>query len=337
MFTSTTKPQAAQQWPRLIADIGGTNARFALETAPQKIEKIAVLACSDYRTLADAIHAYLYSVGNPDIGHAVIAIATPIMGDWVQMTNHHWNFSIEETRQTMGFSHLLVINDCVAQALAITQMRQDDLMQAGGNALIENIPKAVLGVGTGLGVSGLIPSKTGYVPLAGEGGHVSFAPFNDIEMLIWQYAQKKYGHVSTERLISGAGLSLIYEALTQIKSMPFKPLTPAEISEHALNDNSFLCKQALDIFCAMLGTAASNLALTLGARGGVYLCGGMILHIVDYFKTSPFRPRFDDKGRCNEYLATIPVYVVLNQYSGLYGAAVALANDLNELERGSVM
>lgn len=327
--TETPNPIQAAVYPRLVADIGGTNARFALETASQVFEKTEILPCNDYDTIVDATKEFLKRAGNPTIQHAAVAIANPIVGDWVQMTNHHWAFSIETTRQALGLETLLFINDFTAQALAITQTNPKDLVQVGGIQPIENAPKAVIGPGTGLGVSGLIPSPAGYVPLAGEGGHTSFPPFDDTEVMIWQYAKKKFGHVSAERFLSGAGLVLIYEALAEREGVKRQKLTPAEISEKALSGTSPLCRLTLDIFCAMLGTVASNLALTLGARGGVYLCGGIIPRFIDYFKSSPFRNRFESKGRFDAYLAAIPVYVVLSQYPGITGAAVALEQHLS--------
>lgn len=330
--TAAKQPQTTTaEWPRLVADIGGTNARFALETAPQQIEKVEVLPCNDYDTIIDAAREYLKRAGSPKVRHAAIAIANPITGDWVQMTNHHWAFSIETTRQSLGLETLILLNDFTAQALAITQVAPEELVQVGGSKPVANAPKAVIGPGTGLGVSGLIPSNSGWVPLAGEGGHVSFPPFDDAEVIIWQFAKKKYGHVSAERFLSGAGLTLIYEALAVKEGVKPQKLTPAEISEMALSGSSPLCRLALDIFCAMLGTVASNLALTLGASGGVYLCGGIIPRFIDYFKYSPFRSRFENKGRFDAYLAAIPVYVVLSKFPGIHGAAVALSNHLQGL------
>lgn len=329
---STTQTKETVSWPRLVADIGGTNARFALETAPQQIEKVEVLPCNDYDTVVDAIREYLSRVGNPTISHASIAIANPILGDWMQMTNHHWAFSIETTRQALHLENLILLNDFTAQALAITKMPKEELVQIGGFKKVPDAPKAVIGPGTGLGVSGLIPSKSGWVPLAGEGGHVSFAPFDDAEIMIWQYAKKKYGHVSAERFLSGAGLVLIHETLAAREGVKRQKLTPAEISDRALSGSSPLCRLTLDIFCAMLGTVSSNLALTLGASGGVYLCGGIIPRFIDYFKNSPFRNRFESKGRFDAYLAAIPVYIVLSKYPGISGAAVALANHLGEVD-----
>ena len=319
----------AHSHPRLIADIGGTNARFALETAPQQFAHIEVLPCADYDTVADAAKEYLRRAGSPAVRHAAIAIANPIVGDWVQMTNHHWAFSIETTRQALRLDTLLLLNDFTAQALAITRAAPEDLVQIGGTEPVPTMPKAVIGPGTGLGVSGLIPAPDGsYTPLAGEGGHTSFPPFDDTEAAVWQFAKQRYGHVSAERFLSGAGLVLIYEALAVREGRQPEKLTPVAISERALDGTSPLCRLTLDIFCAMLGTVASNLALTLGARGGVYLCGGIIPRFIEYFKTSPFRSRFESKGRFDAYLAAIPVYVVQSRFPGIAGAAVALDGHL---------
>lgn len=315
-------------YPRLVADIGGTNARFALEVSHQVFEKAEVLPCADYDTIVDAVKEYLKRADCAGVQHAAVAIANPVVGDWLQMTNHHWSFSIETTRQALNLETLLFINDFTAQALAITQVDAKDLVQVGGFQPVENAPKAVIGPGTGLGVSGLIPSPSGYVPLAGEGGHNSFPPFDDTEVMIWQYAKRKFGHVSSERFLSGSGLVLIYEALAAREGVQKQKLTPAQISERALSGHSPLCRLTLDIFSAMLGTVASNLALTLGARGGVYLCGGIIPRFIDYFQSSPFRSRFENKGRFDAYLAAIPVYVVLAKHPGITGAAVALAHHL---------
>ncbi|RTK07402.1 glucokinase [Campylobacter jejuni] len=329
MSTSQNK----KSYPRLLADIGGTNARFALETMPGKIDNVEVLACQDYNTVVDAAKTYLSKVGNPIVQFGAFAIANPVLGDWVQMTNHHWAFSIETTRQALNLESLILINDFTAQAYAITKMPFSELMQVGGTSCEVYAPKAVLGPGTGLGVSGLIPcNECGYIALAGEGGHISFAPFDDTEIMIWQYAKKKYGHVSAERFLSGAGLTLIHEALASREGIKHSKMTPELISEQALSGKSPLCRLTLDIFCAMLGTVSSDLALTLGARGGVYLCGGIIPRFIDYFKTSPFRLRFENKGRFDAYLAAIPVYVVLAKYPGINGAAVALENHLKSCD-----
>ncbi len=321
-----------QNEPRLLADIGGTNARFALETSPGNIENIVIYPCKNYATVVDAIKTYLSSNGNPKIKKAALAVANPVLGDWLQMTNHHWSFSIETTRRALGLDVLLCINDFTAQAYAISNLSFDGLEQVGGTFCDIKSPKAILGPGTGLGVSGLVKAPDGSsIVLVSEGGHVSFAPFDDTEVAIWNYARQKYGHVSAERFLSGSGLVLIYEALSEREGRADVRITPQEITQKALDQSSYLCMETLDVFCAMLGGVAGNLALTLGARAGVYICGGIVPRFIDYFKKSPFRMRFEHKGRFDSYLSAIPVYVVSAQNPGIAGVSVALEFYLRSL------
>lgn len=315
--------------PRLIADIGGTNARFALENAHGALEHIQVLACGDYPSLEMAIRSYFEILGNPQVQHAAIGIANPVTGDWVQMTNHHWAFSIEATRLALGFTTLLVMNDFTALALALPRLPANELLQVGGGEALLGAPLALLGAGTGLGVSGLVPSAHSVaIALAGEGGHASFAPFDDRELELWRYARKQYGHVSLERLLSGPGLKLIYEALSHISGETPEALTASQISAQGLSGECVRCRESIDTFCAILGTAAADLALTLGARGGVYIGGGIVPKLGEYFARSPFRSRFEDKGRFSAYLAAIPVYVINSPWPALVGASAALTAHL---------
>jgi glucokinase len=312
--------------PRLIADIGGTNARFGLEVDGE-LTRIEVLPCREYPTLEAAMRSYL-ARNDAKPAHAAIGIANPVTGDEIKMTNHHWAFSIEATRQALGLSTLLVLNDFTVLALSLPHLPKQELVQVGGGEAQPNAAIALLGAGTGLGVSGLIPTRDGHLqPLAGEGGHASFSPFNAKEAAVWQYAYKKLGHVSIERFLSGPGLELIYEALCALSGNPIT-LSAAEISERGLANTDPRARETLDLFCAMLGTAASNLALTLGAFGGVYIGGGIVPKLGDYFVHSPFRTRFEEKGRFASYLARIPVYVIHSAWPGMIGASAALADHL---------
>ena len=317
-------------WPRLLADIGGTHARFALEVQPLELHHVKVLASEDFASMEAAIDHYVTSVGQPRVQHAVFAMANPVLGDVVQMTNHHWNFSIASMRLTMGWETLLVLNDFSAQALAIPHLATQDKVKIGGGEAAAQMPIAVLGPGTGLGVSGLIPHRTGYTAIAGEGGHVSFSPYDAFEADIWAYAKQHFDHVSAERLLSGSGLALIHAALTQNKEPEVQALSAKDIVTLALEGNHPLCCRSLAVFSAMLGSFAGDVPLTLGARGGVYVCGGMVPRFIEAFQQSSFRTRFESKGRCKSYLADIPVYVVLNTCAGLLGAAVALQQTLDD-------
>ncbi|KZE30305.1 glucokinase [Crenobacter luteus] len=317
-------------FPRLIADIGGTNARFALETAPGVLDRIEVLACADYPTMEMAIRTYLADAGEAAVRHAAIGIANPVTGDWVQMTNHHWAYSIEATRLALGLDTLLVINDFTALALSLPHLPGHELVRVGGGEALAGAPLALLGAGTGLGVSGLVPTPGGApVALAGEGGHASFAPFDERELEIWRFARARFGHVSMERMLSGPGLKLIYEALSHLAGESWEPKTASQISAEGVGGECVRCREAIDTFTAILGTAAANLALTLGARGGVYIGGGIVPKLGDYFARSPFRARFEDKGRFSAYLAAIPVYVITSPWPALTGAAAALAAHLD--------
>ncbi|MYN13418.1 glucokinase [Pusillimonas sp. TS35] len=311
---------------QLIADIGGTHARFALCTGVNDIHAVQVMESRAHPTLEAAIRQYLSDAGNPSVQRAAIGIANPVLDDHVKMTNGPWAFSIEQMRMALGLAQLHVLNDFAALAMALPYLPADELEQVGGGPGARGAPLGLLGPGTGLGVSALIPMPRGnWLPLATEGGHARFAPADDTEEMIWRHAVERFGgHVSQERLISGSGLRFIYECLCEDHGAVRQPYTPSQISEHAIAGGAPICRQALDTFCAMLGSAASDLAVTLGARGGVYIGGGIIKKLGSYFAASPFRARFEDKGRFRHYVAAIPVYVIRSQQPALTGAAAWL-------------
>jgi len=310
---------------RLIADVGATNARFALCRSVQTIERIRVYPTSAFPGPEQAIRHYLQDCGQPAIRHAAIGMATPAIGDWVKMTNFPWEFSIEDTRNALGFKSLHVINDFTALAMALPFLPQDELVQVGGHQGIAGMPLSLIGPGTGLGVSGLIPApRGGWTPVASEGGHASFSPDNEREMQLWREGRKEFGHVSVERLLSGAGLQFIYRNLCQLANEPAHDYSPADISNKAISNNCAQCRAALDAFCAILGTAAANVTLTFGARGGAYIGGGIIPKLGDYFAQSPFRARFEQHGRLSTYLEPIPVFVITSNHPAFIGAAAFL-------------
>jgi glucokinase len=322
--------------PRLLADIGGTNARFALELGPGRIELIDVLPCAGHATLADAVRAYLASpavaaAGLGPVRHAAIAIANPVVGDMVRMTNHHWEFSIEALRLELGFDTFVVVNDFFALAMSLPHLADGDKVQVGGGAPCLEAPIGLVGAGTGLGVSGLIPAEAGgWTALRSEGGHVSFAPCNETEVAILQYAWREFEHVSAERLLSGAGVELIYRALAHHLGRPAEPLDAPEISRRGLAGECALCEQVIETFCGMLGCVAGNLAVTLGAQGGVYIGGGIVPRLGERFGRSCFRQRFEQKGRFAGYLAQVPTYVITAEYPAFLGVSAVLADRLGK-------
>jgi glucokinase len=319
MYPTTTS------WPRLLADVGGTNARFAIETSRFVFEAIEVLPCDDYPGLAEAAQAYLDKPGArvhgaAGVRHAAIALATPVEDDFVAMTNHHWRFSIAALRAALKLETLDVVNDFAALAMALPYMGTCQRVQVGGGAPRPNAPIAVLGPGTGLGMSGLVRTGEGWTALATEGGHVSFAPNDDLEMDLLVELRKTWPHASAERLLSGAGLEFIHRVVSgeRTRSAP-------EISRSALDGSCGLCRRTVDAFCAVLGSVAGNAALTLGATGGVYLGGGIVPRLSALLEESPFRARFEAKGRLSAYMARIPTYWISEPYPAFFGISAVLS------------
>jgi glucokinase len=334
LHTPDHPPLAYLDGPRLLADIGGTNARFALERGPGQIELVDVLLCDTYPTLGDALRAYLdtpaVKAAQPGaIRHAAIAIANPVDGDRVAMTNHHWEFSIEALRIECGFATLLVVNDFTALARALPHLNAQQRVQVGGGSARAGSTLGLIGAGTGLGVSGLIHCKGSWQALSSEGGHVTFSPANPLEAAILAYAWTEFEHVSAERLISGVGIELIHRALCHIDGVNAEALGAPEISRRALAGECALCSRAIDAFCAMLGTVAGNLAITLGAQGGIYIGGGIVPRLGELFARSAFRSRFEQKGRFAAYLAQVPTFVITADYPAFVGVSAMLSEKID--------
>jgi glucokinase len=314
--------------PRLLADIGATHARFTLETAPGVLRQAAVLRCDDYSGIVALLNAYLSEQKGERITHAAFAMANPVSGDLVRMTNRDWQFSTDEVRRTMGWSTLAIVNDFTALAMALPGLQANDVLQVGGGKAQAHAVAGVLGAGTGLGVSGVIPTADGFVTLGSEGGHVNFAPSDEREFAILQYAWREWPHVSNERILSGRGMELVYRALAERNGVRAPSRTAAQIVACALDERDALCLEVLECFAGMLGGAAANLALTLGAFGGIFIGGGIVPRIAQWFANSPFRARFEAKGRFTDYLAAIPTYVILTPNPALRGVSTILSEHL---------
>ncbi|MEK7811917.1 MAG: glucokinase [Pseudomonadota bacterium] len=314
-------------YPALLGDVGGTNARFAwCSAAGSPPIHIRTLACDHYPNLESVIRAYLQQTGLANPQSASIAIANPVTGDVVQMTNRDWSFSISALQKSLQLQKLRVLNDFTALALAIRGLPQSELFQIGGGLAVPNTAIGVLGAGTGLGVSGLIPCGNSWTPIQGEGGHVTLSASNETEFRIFELLAQQFGHVSAERILSGPGLVSLYGAVSQLQGSGVAPdISGADISDRALQQHEPLAMQTLELFAGLLGSVAGDLALTLGARGGVYIAGGIVPRWLGWFERSGFRDRFEAKGRFKSYLQSIPVWVVTTPDSpALAGAAVAL-------------
>jgi glucokinase len=235
------------------------------------------------------------------------------------MTNLPWRFSIEEVRRALGLDALIVVNDFVAIAHGVPYLPAADLIKIGGEQPVPLEQKALIGPGTGLGTSGLVPSKDDWIIIEAEGGHVTMAPANDRESAILARLRSVLGHVSAERVVSGIGLVNLYTAIAGLEGVPTENLEPPDIARKAAEGSCAVCKEAVDTFCAMLGTVAGNLVLTLGARGGLYIGGGIIPKLGEVFFQSDFRRRFEDKGRFKSYLAPVPAYLIVSKYPAFIG------------------
>lgn len=317
--------------PRLIADIGGLYARFAIETSYGEFAQQRSLRCADFPSFEAAMAAYLASLKSAPVAHAALAIANPVDGDQVRMTNYHWQFSIEETRVNLGLDTLVVVNDFTSLAMALPRLGPQDFRQVGPGQAVKNSVIGLLGSGSGLGVSGLIPSGDGWTSLGSEGGHASFAPSDAREAAVLTYMWRQFDHVSFERLLSGPGLEQTYMAIAELNKTQVKALSAPEITRCALEDKDPLCTQTLEVFCNMLGTAASNLALTLGATGGIYIGGSIVPRLGEFFDRSGFRSRFEQKGRFANYVGQIPTFVITAPEATFLGASAILDTQLRAM------
>ncbi|MEG3131179.1 glucokinase [Pantoea cypripedii] len=315
----------------LVGDVGGTNARLALcEVETGAISQAKTFSTSDYDNLEAVIRHYL-DEQKQDIKDGCIAIACPITGDWVEMTNHDWAFSTRQMKESLGFAHLEIINDFTAISMAVPMLAENDVIQFGGKAPVQDKPIAIYGAGTGLGVSHLVHVDKRWVSLPGEGGHVDFAPNSEEEAEILEVLRAELGHVSAERVLSGSGLVNLYRAIVKSDQREPENLKPKDVTERALKDSCIDCRRALSLFCVIMGRFGGNLALNLGTFGGVYIAGGIVPRFLDFFKASGFRAAFEDKGRFRDYLVDIPVYMITHDQPGLLGAGAHLRQTLGRV------
>jgi len=310
----------------LIADIGGTNARFGLAEADGSVHDVTILAGADHDSFAAAAATYLRGAATDGPAlHAAFCVASPVTGDRIELTNSPWSFSVEETRSALGLETLEVINDFTAVALSVPRLTATDLVAVGGGNPVRGAARAVLGPGTGLGVSGMIPARGGWAPLETEGGHVTMPATTGREAEVLAALRKRFDHVSAERVLSGPGLVNLYRAIAEVDGVAAdERLEPADVAARGIDDIDPLCNAALHMAAEMLGTVAADLALTLGARGGVYIAGGIVPRYVDAFARSGFRRRFEDKDRFSDYLVAIPTWVVTHELPAFVGLAEVL-------------
>ena len=312
-------------FPRIVGDVGGTHSRFAWVQEPDApLTNFADYTNADHAGLGDVMAKYLADEARPAPVACAIGVASPIDGGKVEMTNSQWSFTPAHLQRRFGLERFQVLNDFEALARGLPTLKADELMQVGGNAAgLEGGALALLGPGTGLGMSGLLRTAQGPVPVVGEGGHTTLAAGDVEEDAILAALRRTLGHVSAERVLSGEGLVNLYRAICAVAGRPAADHTPADITSRV--DVDIDCRRAVDRFFAFLGSVAGDLALTLGARGGVYIAGGIVPRLGDAIRNSAFRARFEAKGRFSAYLAPIPAWVILDAtWTALRGANLAL-------------
>lgn len=310
---------------RLVGDIGGTNARFALLDDSGVPSDPVSYRCSDFTTLVSAIEAFVADAGIGITLHsAAIAVATPVVGDRIKLTNNSWSFSIDEVKAGLQLDSLHVVNDFTALALSVPYLRDDEREQVGTGHPEERHAIAVIGPGTGLGVSGLVPCGDHWTALQGEGGHVTLSGSTERELAVHARLAARWPHVSAERFLSGPGLVNIATALREIDGLDPQYYAPADITRLGVSGKDPVCEETLNHFCRLLGACAGNLVLSLGAEGGCYIGGGIVPRLGQFFDASDFRRAFDAKGRMQPYLEAIPTYVIRSPYPALLGAAQLL-------------
>lgn len=310
----------------LVADIGGTNARFALVGTDGGISDVRSLSSRDYADPAAAAEAYLAEVRPPTPPRrAAIGVASAVSGDRVELTNSSWSFSIAETRRRLGLDSLNVVNDMVAHALALPDLDDTQRAAIGDGQAVPGAPMAAVAPGTGLGVGAISPFGDRWAPVASEAGHAPLAVREDIEMAILAILRRRFGHVSGERALSGPGLVNLYQALCELEGIAADPeMTPAGVTKGATRGDCPQCAEAARLFSTMLGGFAGGMALAFCARGGIFIGGGVVRRMGTAFDDAAFRRRFVDMGRFTDYLTAIPTFLVTHPTPALLGLVHAV-------------
>jgi glucokinase len=320
----TDAAKAGDGFCALVGDIGGTHARLALaefHDGKPVISDIREFPSPAYSNGRDIVRDYLSQTAlKPQPQTAAIAVAGPITNGSVHFTNLGWALSENDLRE-LGFAKARLLNDFEALALSIRHLSPGDLHRLGAaQSGVSNATVAVIGPGTGFGASALVRNGTVAVAMAAEGGHASFAPGDDVERDVLRVIARRHSHVSIERILSGPGLLNLHAALNEIESVSADAGSPAEITGRALNGEPH-CRRTVLRFCAILGSVAGDFALYYGARGGMFIAGGIAPSIVPILEMSDFRRRFEAKGRFNVYLAPIPTQIVMHAHPAFLGAA----------------
>lgn len=308
---------------QFVADVGGTNIRLA-RVEGAGVTDIKKYMCKDFASIDLAILQYFADMPEHTFTQGCIAIACPVLGDQVVMTNHSWAFSQQALRQQLKLGALYVINDFTAVAHSLPVLSGEQVIQIGEGTAKTGGNIAVFGPGTGLGVEHITMTTSGWQTLDGEGGHVDFAPVDETDVVVWRYLQDQFGRASAEEVMSGRGLLNIYRALAAHYGVPAALSEPAQVTEKALDGSCDICASTLTQFCRIMGSFAGNLALNMATTGGVFIGGGIANRFTDFLKRSDFRARFEAKGQMKHYVKDIPTYLIAEPDHGLLGASAYL-------------
>ncbi len=323
------------RFPYLVADIGGTHTRYALvtgfdaKTGEFEINQSRVFLSANYDSFSLSLETYLETITGERPRNACIALAGPVNDDIVELTNLQWKFSITQLKKRYGFNCLLVMNDFAALAYGVPHLAESSLFSVKGGVDEVNGAKVVIGPGTGLGVAALVHTSSGYHPIASEGGHITVAPSSDAEFEIFKLLKQTQQHISAEDLLCGRGLVNLYRCYAKLQELPDKGYAPDEVTQQALNNSDPLCVAAFDSFLGLLGSYCGDLALIFGARGGVFLGGGILPQIQPHIAKSQFLGRFMNKGQMRKLVKEIPVKLITHRQPAFIGAAAWLHDHLN--------
>ena len=312
--------------PLLIGDIGGTNARFALASSDEVVfERPLTLQCADFSTLVEAMRHYLEQVSAPEPQAVCLAAAGPVIDSAIKVTNNHWNLSAFEITRDLGADRVKLLNDFEAVAWSIPCI-EDRFLDAVGQVSQRDLPDgdfsiAIVGPGTGLGTGGLLRRDGRLVPVVGEGGHIGFAPKSKVQINVLEMLREKFERVCIERLLSGSGIENIYWALHALRGDKRQQLSAPEIFAAAETGSDPVAADATQLFFELLGQAAGDIALVLGAQDGVYLAGGIVKRYPEMLHISGFRNAFESKGHHRSMMERIPTRLITYDEPGLLGAA----------------
>jgi len=309
----------------LLGDIGGSYARFALaEAGSLQFLHLSVVPCADYASLELALDEFLKAHANSSLAAICLAAAGPVQDQHIRLTNNHWIADGRNLRQRYGGIPVRLLNDFAAIAWSIPALQGDDLETIAelpvSTAWDRDFTVAVIGPGTGLGMAGLLGRDGRLQVVAGEGGNAAFAPESELQLAVLKELRKEAEFVSIEQLVSGAGLENLYHAICSMQAKPVSGKSAADIFADAKSGEDAVALQAVDLFFEILGQAAGNLALTMGAIDGIYIAGGIVPRYRELLLQSQFRAGFENKGRYRAYLQAIPTQLIVHPQPGLLGA-----------------